>query len=164
MNVIPKRKSKKQKALKKAGKTAAKAKAVQKAPKAAATVWAGKRSGKIVKGAIVAVVGVVTLKAIRSKMKGGDQPAPPQPQSYRATETPASSQQTGATPGHPSPSGPTATAAAKDDAVASAATASPASSAPKESTPGNAEPAPDPGQSATPPHGDKAADDLKGTS
>ena len=66
MSVIPKRKSKKQKALKKAGKTAAKAKAVQKAPKAAATVWTGKRSGKVLKGAVVAVVGIVTLRTIRA--------------------------------------------------------------------------------------------------
>ena len=74
MGLIPRRKpSKKQRAARAAGKASqkvVKAKAVQKAPKTAAAVWTGRRSGKIVKGAIVAVVGVVTLKAVRAKLGG----------------------------------------------------------------------------------------------
>lgn len=167
MSVIPKRKpkSKKARALQKAGKTAGKVTVVTKAPKAAASAWSGKRSGKVIKGALVAVVGLVTLKAVRSKLKGGAEPAPPPPQSYRATTTPASSQQTGATPDRPTPpTSSAATSAATDDTVASQAIPSPALSEPQESTGANAEPTPDPGQSATPPHHDEPQDDeLKGT-
>jgi hypothetical protein len=79
MGLIPRRKpSKKQRAVRaagNAGKKVTKAKAVQKAPKTAAAVWAGKRSGKIVKGVAAVIVGVVTLKAIRSRT-GGKKEAP----------------------------------------------------------------------------------------
>ena len=84
MGLIPRRKpSKKQRAARaagKAGKTVVKAKAVQKAPKAAAAVWAGRRSGKIIKGVAVAIVGAITFKAIRSRTGGKhDAPADPSP-------------------------------------------------------------------------------------
>lgn len=77
MGLIPGRKpSKKQRATRaagKAGKKVTKAKVVQKAPKTAATVWAGKRSGRIVKGAAVVIVGIITLRVIRSKTSGGSE-------------------------------------------------------------------------------------------
>jgi hypothetical protein len=100
MSLIPSRsKSKKAKAAKvaskatktagKAGKTVVKTKAVQKAPKTAAAVWTGKRSGKIVKGVGIAILGAITFKALRSKRKGGgsasDAPTPP---TYTPTPTP----------------------------------------------------------------------------
>jgi hypothetical protein len=47
----------------------------QKAAGAAAAVWAGKRSGKMIKGAAIAIVGLITLKAVRSKMRKHDEPA-----------------------------------------------------------------------------------------
>lgn len=103
MRLIPTRKaSKKQKAMKAAGKASkkvAKAKAVQKAPKTAAAVWTGRRSGKLLKGAAMAVVGVVTLKAIRRRMHAGEEPGPAASESYRSTPTPSSSQQSGVTNG-----------------------------------------------------------------
>jgi hypothetical protein len=81
MGLIPKRNtSKKHKAARaasKAGKKVTKAKAVQKAPKTAAAVWAGKRSGKVVKGVAIAIVGIITLKAVRSKLAKHDEPATP---------------------------------------------------------------------------------------
>jgi hypothetical protein len=79
MGLIPGRKpSKKQRATRaagKAGKKVTKAKAVQKAPKTAAAVWAGKRSGKVIKGVAVVVIGLVTFKAIRSKAAQKEAPA-----------------------------------------------------------------------------------------
>lgn len=77
-----------------ARRTSKKQKAIKKAPKAAAAVWAGKRSGKVVKGVAIAIVGVVTLRALRKRFSGGDEPAAPD-ESYRTSPTPSSSQQTG---------------------------------------------------------------------
>lgn len=78
MGLIPRRnQSKKQKAVRaagNAGKKVAKAKAVQKAPKTAAAVWTGKRSGKIIKGAAVAIVGAVTFKALRARFAKKEEP------------------------------------------------------------------------------------------
>jgi hypothetical protein len=74
VGLIPGRhQSKKQRAVKaagKAGKKVTKAKAVQKAPKTAAAVWTGKRSGKIVKGIGAAALALVTLQVLRSKLGG----------------------------------------------------------------------------------------------
>ncbi|MEZ5124180.1 MAG: hypothetical protein R2736_21880 [Solirubrobacterales bacterium] len=147
MSVIPKRKpkSKKARALQKAGKTAGKVTVVTKAPKAAASAWSGKRSGKVIKGALVAVVGLVTLKAVRSKLKGGAEPAPPPPQSYRATTTPASSQQTGATPDRPTPPTSSAGHGAGDGRHGRLVGVERAAGESRRRT----EPAPDPSQSAT---------------
>ncbi len=79
MGLISRRQSRKQKAVRaagKAGKKVTQTKAVQKAPETAAAVWTGKRSGKIVKAVALAVVGFVTLKAIRSRMgKSQEEPA-----------------------------------------------------------------------------------------
>jgi uncharacterized membrane protein YebE (DUF533 family) len=72
----------------KAGKKVAKAKAVQKAPKTAAAVWTGKRSGKIVKGVGIAILGAITFKALRSKLKGGASSDTPAPPTYTSTPTP----------------------------------------------------------------------------
>ncbi len=87
MGLIPGRKpSKKQRATRaagKAGKKVTKAKVVQKAPKTAATVWAGKRSGRIVKGAAVVIVGIITLRVIRSKTSGGSRRARLTPRPFR---------------------------------------------------------------------------------
>jgi len=105
-------------------KTSKKQKALKKAPKAAAAVWAGKRSGKVVKGVAIAIVGVVTLRALRKRFSGGDEPAAAD-DSYRTSPTPASSQQ----------SSPVSNGAA------------PA----QEETAPHAQPAE---ESATPPHGD----------
>lgn len=67
MGLIPTRsKSKKQKAVDAAGKAG---------KKAGDTVAKAKPSGKVLKGAIVAIVGVVTLQAIRSKMSKKGAPA-----------------------------------------------------------------------------------------
>jgi hypothetical protein len=51
----------------------------QKAAGAAAAVWAGKRSGKVVRGAAIAIVGLVTLKALRSRMGKHEEPAAAEP-------------------------------------------------------------------------------------
>jgi hypothetical protein len=123
------------KATAKAAKKVAKAKAVQKAPKTAVAVWTGKRSGKILKGVGIAILGAITLKAIRGKMQGGSSsnvaPAPP---TFNSTPTPD--------PGAP--------AAAVNG------------SAPAGGVPGSA-PTPDPAapSTATPPHGDPLLDDSE---
>jgi hypothetical protein len=134
MGLIPGRKqSKKQRAAKaagKAGKKVAKAKAVQKAPKTAAAVWTGKRSGKIVKGVGVAIVGFVTFKAIRSKLGHKEEPA--------ATATPFPD-----TTPVPDPGQPTAGSAINGSAP------QPDPAAPY---------APPVAASTTPPHGDVADD------
>jgi hypothetical protein len=51
----------------------------QKAAGAAAAVWAGKRSGKVVRGVAIAIVGIVTLKALRSRMGKHEEPAAAEP-------------------------------------------------------------------------------------
>ncbi len=117
----------------KAGKKVAKTKAVQKAPKTAAAVWAGKRSGKIVKGVAIAIVALITLQAIRSKTGGDKQAAadaPPFPDA-----TPA-----------PDPGQPTAGSAINGSAP------QPDPAAPF---------APPVSTGATPPHGDEAADVIE---
>jgi hypothetical protein len=134
MGLVPRRKpSKKQRAVRtagNAGKKVAKAKAVQKAPKTAAAVWTGKRSGKIVKGVAVAIVGVVTLRAIRSKM-GGQKEAP-------APATPFPDTPPVPDPGQPTAGSPINGSAPQPDPAAPFAPPLTASS--------------------TPPHGDEAAD------
>lgn len=134
MGLIPRRKeSKKQRAVRaaaSAGKTVAKVKAVQKAPKAVATVWTGKRIGKLMKAAVVVIVGVVTLKAIRAKaggQKGAAADATPFPD---ATPVPD--------PGQPTAGSPINGSAPQPDPAAPYAPPVPAAT--------------------TPPHGDKAAD------
>jgi hypothetical protein len=147
MSLIPSRStSKKKKAAKatakaskataKAAKKVAKAKAVQKAPKTAAAVWTGKRSGKILKGAGIAILGAITFKAVRGRMKGGDASSDaPVPPTYTPTPT-------------PDPGAPTATVNG---------------SAPAAGVPGSA-PTPDPSAPlADPekPHGDPLLDETE---
>lgn len=121
------------KATAKAAKKVAKAKAVQKAPKTAVAVWTGKRSGKILKGVGIAILGAITLKAIRGKMQGGSSDVAPAPPTFNSTPTPD--------PGAP---------------------AAINGSAPAAGVPGSA-PIPDPAapSTATPPHGDPLLDDSE---
>jgi hypothetical protein len=117
MKLVPTRRSKKQKAIRaagKVGKKAVKAKAVQKAPKTAVAVWAGRRSGKILRGAVIAVAGVVTLKALRKKRQGSSGGGSTSPESYRSSPTPASSQQSP----KPDPAAPKPSSAAEKEGVA----------------------------------------------
>jgi hypothetical protein len=139
MGLIPGRKqSKKQRATRaagKAGKKVAKAKAVQKAPKTAAAVWAGKRSGKVVKGVAIAIVALITLKAIRSKAGGGQKgaaaDAPPFPDTTPIPD-----------PGQPSAGSPINGSAPQPDPAAPFA--------------------PPVSSGTTPPHGDEGADVIEG--
>lgn len=120
------------KATAKAAKKVAKAKAVQKAPKTAVAVWTGKRSGTILKGVGIAILGAITLKAIRGKMQGGSSDVAPAPPTFNSAPTPD--------PGAPAVNG----------------------SAPAGGVPGSAPtPDPAAPSTATPPHGDPLLDDSE---
>jgi hypothetical protein len=131
-------KSKKQKAAQvagTAGRTVAKVAVVRKAPRAAGAVWAGRRSGKVLRGAVLAVVGVVTLRAIRKRRAGGsDQSAQPAAfaDSFPRPSDPPIASVNGTTPG-----------------------ADLTDTAPGSPSPGLADTVP----SSTPPHGDELLSD-----
>jgi hypothetical protein len=142
VGLIPGRKqSKKQKAVKaagKAGKTVVKAKAVQKAPKTAAAVWTGKRSGKIVKGVGAAVLALVTFRVVRSKLGG---------KSDSTGGAPANATPFPTTTPTPDPGAPGASGAALNGSAPQPDPAAPY--------------APPLAASPTPPHGDKGEDVLE---
>jgi hypothetical protein len=163
MQLIPKRQSKRQRAVraatkgaKKAGKTAVKVKMVQRAPKAAAAIWAARRSGGVMRAAAIGTIGVVTLRALRKRGQGAAEgtgaPAPAGPsESYRTTPTPQSSQQTGGEAPKLVPATPTKAEETKLETLAGGP--------PNESAPGSDIPAPPESESITPPHGDPMAPD-----
>jgi len=102
----------------------------QKAAGVAAGLWAGKRSGRALKGAAVAIVGLLTLKAVRSKLAAKhDQPADV-PTFPDTTPTPD--------PGQPTAGSPINGSAPQPDPAAPFS--------------------PPVASGSTPPHGDKASD------